>query len=242
MAHGRRRSDGLEDDILRASTRGPGARTRAEVAPASGRHLVLPAHSGTVLDVDVEALIRIAAAADLVIALERRPGDFAVAATPLLSWWSSIETIPTEEEERRLDAEMLTAVALGPGPGTDVDSQLRALAAGGGLDALASALALLARVPDPPAAFQDADGFLRVMTPEEPFERRLAAVPLETLPVERALLLLRDCAFTATLPRRRAAVAEASARVVAAAPEATARVGELADAVEAALDRRWSAV
>lgn len=80
------------------------------------------------------------------------------------------------------------------------------------------------------------------MTPESSFERRLAAVPLETLPVERALLLLRDCAFTATLPRRRAAVAEAAARVLAGAPEASARVGELADAVDAALERRWSAV
>ncbi|KQQ06273.1 MULTISPECIES: DUF2254 family protein [unclassified Rathayibacter] len=239
---GRRRGGGLEDDILRASTRGPGARTRAEVTPPSGRHLVLPPQSGTVLAVDVDALIGLAARADLMIALERRPGDFAVAATPLLSWWSSIETIPSEEEERRLDAEALAAVTLGPGPAADVDSQLRALVEGGDLDALASALALLARVPDPPAAFQDPDGFLRVMTAESSFERRLAAVPVEALPVERTLLLLRDCAFTATLPRRRAAVAEACARVLAGAPESSARVGELADAVDAALERRWSAV
>lgn len=195
------------------------------------------------LDIDLDALVALAARADLVIALERRPGDYAVAATPLLSWWSSIETIPSEAEEVRLDAEALAAVALGPGPGSDVDSRLRALAAGGDLDALASALALLARVPDPPAAFQDPEGFLRVMTPESPFERRLAAVPFEALEAERALLLLRDCAFTATLPRRRAAVAAACERVRAAAGEGgRERIEELADAVEAALERRWSAV
>jgi len=54
-------SDTLEAAILRASARGPGARTRAEIVPPSGRHLVLPSTSGTVLAVDVDALVALAA-------------------------------------------------------------------------------------------------------------------------------------------------------------------------------------
>lgn len=227
--------------VLRASVRGPGARTRAEVTPPSGRHLVLPEESGTVLAIDVEALVALAAREDLLVALERREGDFAVAATPVLSWWSASEGVPTEEEDQRLDALALAAVTLGPGPASDVDTRLRALAASGDLDSLASALALLARVPDPPAAFQDPEGFLRVIAPESPFERRLEVLLAVTAPVERVLLLLRDCAFTATLPRRRAAIAAACERVRASAP-GSPRVDELAAAVDAALERRWSAL
>ncbi|QHC57307.1 DUF2254 family protein [Rathayibacter sp. VKM Ac-2760] len=234
-------SESLEAAILRASTRGPGARTRAEIVPPSGRHLVLPPSSGTVLAVDVDALVALAAEEDLLIALERRAGEFAVAATPLLSWWSADETVPDEETERRLDARALAAVTLGPGPGADVESRLRGLVARGEVDALAAALALLARVPDPPAAFQDAAGFWRVLVPEAPFERRLLLAPAVEAPAERVLLLLRDCAFTATLPRRRAVIAAACARVVAAAPDSAA-VAALAEAVDDALEKRWRAL
>ncbi|ROP49479.1 MULTISPECIES: DUF2254 family protein [unclassified Rathayibacter] len=233
-------SDTLEAAILRASTRGPGARTRAEIVPPSGRHLVLPSTSGTVLAVDVDALVALAASEDLLIALERRPGDFAVAATPLLSWWSADETVPDEETERRLDARALAAVRLGPGPGTDVESRLRGLVARADVDGLAAALALLARVPDPPAAFQDAAGFWRLMVPEAPFERRLLLALAVEAPAERVLLLLRDCGFTATLPRRRAVIAAACARVVSAAPDPGALAG-LAEAVDDALEKRWRA-
>lgn len=241
LGSGRRRprADGLEDRIRRASSRGPGARTRAEVTPPSGRHLVLPVESGTVLSIDVDALVALAAREGLLIALERREGDFAVAATPLLSWWSADETVPSEQDEQRLDAAALTAVRLGRGPGDDVDSALRALAADGDLDALASALALLARLPDPPAAFQDAEGFLRLIAPESPFERRLAVLDAVSAPAERVLLLLRDCAFASTLPRRRAAVAAATERVLAGEGDRD-RLDALAEAVEAALERRWS--
>lgn len=231
----------LEAAILRASTRGPGARTRAEIVPPSGRHLVLPQSSGTVLAVDVDALVALGASEDLLIALERRLGDFAVAAAPLLSWWSADETVPDEETERRLDALALAAVTLGPGPGTDVESRLRGLVERADVDGLAAAIALLARVPDPPAAFQDAAGFWRVMVPEAPFERRLQLALAVDAPAERVLLLLRDCGFTATLPRRRAVIAAACARVVAGAPDPAALAG-LAEAVDDALEKRWRAL
>lgn len=240
LGSGRRRTEAtIEDAILQASTRGPGARTRAELTPPSGRHLVTPPEvSGTVLAIDIDALVALAAREDLFVALERRAGAFAVAATPLLSWWSADETVPDEAEERRIDAQALAAVVLGPGPGADVDSRLRALAASGDLDALSSALALLARVPDPPAAFQDPEGFLRVIAPESPFERRLAVLSRVEAPAEELLLVLRDCAFTATLPRRRAAIAAAAERIRAS--DGSARVEELAVAVDAALEKRWS--
>ncbi|MBF4460934.1 MULTISPECIES: DUF2254 family protein [unclassified Rathayibacter] len=244
MARGiRRRGQGgpsLEDQIARESERRPGARTRAEVTPPSGRHPALPTTSATVLAVDLDALVTLASREQLVIALERRVGSFAIAATPLLSWWSATEAVPSEEEERRLDEAALRAVTLGPGPAGDVDSRLRALARDGTLDALASALALLARLPDPPAAFHDAAGFLRVIVPESPFERRLEVLA-EVADLARALELLRDCAYTATLPRRRAAIASMAARVLAtggSAPEA--RREALAEAVDAALEKRWT--
>ncbi|MCM6762437.1 DUF2254 domain-containing protein [Rathayibacter sp. ZW T2_19] len=241
LGSGRRRAEPtLEDAILRQSARGPGARTRAEPTPPSGRHLVLPETSGTVLAIDVDALVALAAQEDLLVALERRAGSFAVAATPLLSWWSAVGTVPDEAGERRIDAAALAAVAIGPGPGPDVDTRLRALAAAGDLDALASALALLARVPDPPAAFQDPEGFLRVIAPESPFERRLRVLSRVEAPAEELLLALRDCAFTATLPRRRAAIAAEAARIRAA--DGSARVEELAVAVDAALEKRWGVV
>lgn len=231
----------LEAAIVRASTRGPGARTRAEIVPPSGRHLVLPSSSGTVLAVDVDALVALAAEEDLLIALERRPGDFAVAATPLLSWWSADETVPDEETERRLDARALAAVTLGAGPGADVESRLRGLVARADVDGLAAALAMLARVPDPPAGFQDAAGFWRVLVPEAPFERRLALALGVDAPAERVLLMLRDCGFTATLPRRRAVIAAACARVVAASPDPAA-LAPLAEAVDDALEKHWRAL
>ena len=231
----------LEAAIVRASTRGPGARTRAEIVPPSGRHLVLPPSSGTVLAVDVDALVALAAEEDLLIALERRPGDFAVAATPLLSWWSADETVPDEETERRLDARALAAVTLGAGPGADVESRLRGLVALADVDELAAALAMLARVPDPPAGFQDAAGFWRVLVPEAPFERRLALALAVDAPAERVLLMLRDCGFTATLPRRRAVIAAACARVVEASPDPAA-LAPLAEAVDDALEKRWRAL
>ncbi|MBO0983367.1 DUF2254 family protein [Rathayibacter sp. SD072] len=239
LGSGRRRAEPtLEDAILQASTRGPGARTRAGLTPPSGRHLVMPPEvSGTVLAIDVDALVALAAREDLFVALERRAGEFAVAATPLLSWWSAVGTVPDEAQERRIDAAALAAVALGPGPGPDIDTRLRALAAAGDLDALASALALLARVPDPPAAFQDPEGFLRVIAPESPFERRLSVLSRVAAPAEELLLVLRDCAFTATLPRRRTAIAAAAERIRAA--DGSARVEELAAAVDAALEKRW---
>ena len=46
-----------------------------------------------------------------------------------------------------------------------------------------------------------------------------------------------DCAFTATLPRRRAAIAELAEQLRASDP--SARVEELAVAVDAALEKRW---
>jgi len=238
LGSGRRRAEPtLEDAILQASTRGPGARTRAELAPPSGRHLVLPETSGTVLAIDIDALVALAAREDLFVALERRAGSFAVAATPLLSWWSADETVPDEAQERRIDGQALAAVVLGAGPGADVDSRLDALAAAADLDGLASALALLARVPDPPAAYQDPEGFLRVIAPESPFERRLTVLSRVEAPAEALLLVLRDCAFTATLPRRRAAIAALAERLRASDP--SARAEELAVAVDAALEKRW---
>lgn len=204
--------------------------------PPSGRHLVLPPESGTVLEVDLEALVTLAAREDLLIALERRVGEYAVAATPVLSWWSATASVPGEEEERRLDALALDAVSLGPGPAADVDSRLRELARTDDLEALGSALALLARLPDPPAAFQDADGFLRVIAPESPFERRLQVLRETGAGAARLLVLLRDCAFTATLPRRRAAIAAMSRRVQGE----TGDLDALAVAVEAALEKRWT--
>lgn len=234
---GRRRPEQtLEEAILLSSKRGPGARTRAEVVPPSGRRLVLPPESGTVLDVDLEALVTLAAREDLLIALERRVGEYAVAATPLLSWWSATASVPGEEEERRLDALALETVSLGPGPAADVDSRLRELARADDLDALSSALALLARLPDPPAAFQDAEGFLRVVAPESPFERRLKVLGETGAGAARLLVLLRDCAFTATLPRRRAAIAAMSTRVQGEAVDMDA----FAEAVNAALEKRWT--
>ncbi|KZX21369.1 putative membrane protein DUF2254 [Rathayibacter tanaceti] len=206
---------------------------------------MLPAESGTVLDVDVDALVALAAREDLLIALERRAGEHAVAATPLLSWWSATPTVPSEEEERRLDALALGPVTLGRGPAADVDSRLRELAIAGDLDALGSALALLARIPDPPAAFQDAEGFLRVVVPEAPFELRLEVLAEARGGAGELLALLRDCAFTATLPRRRAAIAAMSERVRSFADPAridSSRLDGLAAAVDAALEKRWSAL
>ncbi|PPG16406.1 MULTISPECIES: DUF2254 family protein [unclassified Rathayibacter] len=233
----------LEEEILRASGRGPGARTRAETVPPSGRRLVAPPASGTLLHVDVDALVALAAREDLLIALERRIGEHAVAATPVLSWWSATPSVPGEEEERRLDALVLRTVELGAGPAEDVDSRLRELAHEGGLDELGAALALLARIPDPPAAFQDPDGFLRVTVPESPFERRLEVLAEAQGRAGELLVLLRDCAFTATLPRRRSAIAAMSGRIRAAADPGrldSRRLDELAEAVDAALEKRWT--
>ncbi|AND17764.1 DUF2254 family protein [Rathayibacter tritici] len=243
LGSGRRPRRSLEEEILLASERGSGARTRAELVPPSGRRLVLPPGSGTLLRVDAGALVSLAAQEDLLIALERRPGEHAVAATPLLSWWSATPSVPGEEEERRLDALVLRTVELGAGPAEDVDSRLRELARVGDLDALGSALALLARIPDPPAAFQDGDGFLRVMVPESPFERRLEVLTEAQGTAGALLVLLRDCAFTATLPRRRSAIAAMNERVRASAEPGrldSARLDLLAEAVDAALDKRWT--
>ncbi|PPG68073.1 hypothetical protein C5C31_10290 [Rathayibacter rathayi] len=243
LGSGRRPRRTLEEEIRLASERGPGTRTRAELVPPSGRRLVLPPRSGTLLRIDVDALVALAAREDLLVAVERRLGEHAVAATPLLSWWSATPSVPGEEEERRLDALVLRTVELGAGPAEDVDSRLRARARAGDLDALGSALALLARIPDPPAAFQDVDGFLRVMVPESPFERRLEVLAEARGAAGALLVLLRDCAFTATLPRRRSAIAAMSERVrVFAEPGRldSARLDVLAEAVDAALEKRWT--
>lgn len=126
LGSGRRPRRTLEEEIRLASERGPGTRTRAELVPPSGRRLVLPPRSGTLLRVDVDALVALAAREDLLVAVERRLGEHAVAATPLLSWWSATPSVPGEEEERRLDALVLRTVELGAGPAEDVDSRLRA--------------------------------------------------------------------------------------------------------------------
>lgn len=81
------------------------------------------------------------------------------------------------------------------------------------------------------------------MVPESPFERRLEVLAEARGAAGALLVLLRDCAFTATLPRRRSAIAAMSERVrVFAEPGRldSARLDVLAEAVDAALEKRWT--
>ncbi|NQX29312.1 DUF2254 domain-containing protein [Microbacteriaceae bacterium VKM Ac-2854] len=238
----------LEQAIRTATTRGPRARSHAEIVPPSGRHLVIPAVSGRVSTIDRDALILLAARYDVLIAEERAPGEYAVAGTPLLSWWSANELIPDVPDEQALDAAALAAVTLGE-DAFDVGTLLAAA----GLDELAAGLCLLARLPDPPRAHMDDAGFWRLLAAERDFATTLrrAMQPwspraADALIAERLLLLLREVAFAATLPARRAAVTRESERLqrtLAAHPfdeEQREAFETLIAGVEDAVDGRWS--
>ncbi|NQX14142.1 DUF2254 domain-containing protein [Microbacteriaceae bacterium VKM Ac-2855] len=238
----------LEAAIRAATTRGPGARSHSEIVPPSGRHLVIPAASGVITAIDRDALIALADRFDVVIAEERAPGDYAVAGTPLLSWWSSNEFIPTVADEQTLDRAALAAVSLG-GRAADVATLLRET----GLDDLSVGLCLLARLPDPPRAHMDEAGFWRLLTAERDFAATLeaslrprVAQAADAAVAERLLLLLREVAFAATLPaRRQCALRERDRllRALAAHPfdaEQRQRFDMLAEHVDDAVEGRWS--
>jgi uncharacterized membrane protein len=238
----------LEQAIRTATNRGSRARSHAEIVPPSGRHLVIPAASGRVVAIDRDALIELAARYDVVIAEERAPGEYAVAGTPLLSWWSANELIPEVPDERALDIAALAAVTLG-----EASWDVATLLAAAGLDELAAGLCLLARLPDPPRAHMDDAGFWRLLAAEGDFATTLHRALQPWLPratdatvAERLVLLLREVAFAATLPARRVAVLRESGRVqraLAAHPfdeEQRAAFETLLAEVEDAVDGRWS--
>lgn len=233
---------------MAATTRGPRARSFSEIVPPSGRHLVLPEVSGVVSAIDRDALITLAARYDVVIAEERAPGEYAVAGTPLLSWWSANELIPSVPDEQALDAAALAAVTLG-----DAAWDVGTLLGVAELNELAAGLCLLARLPDPPRAHMDEAGFWRLLAAERDFASTLHRTVGPWLPratdavvAERLLLLLREVAFAATLPARRAAVARESARLqraLAAHPfdaEQPAAFEVLVAQLDDALDGRWT--
>lgn len=237
----------LEEAIRAATTRDAGARSHAEIVPPSGRHLVLATRSGTLTATDRGALIALAARHDVVFAEERAVGEYAVAGTPLYSWWSANEFIPSVPDELALDAAALDAATIGGEP-RDVTSMLRAAT----LDELATGLCLLARLPDPPRAHMDEAGFWRLLAAEEDFTStlRIALEPwllsADPFVIARILLLLREVAFSATLPARRRAAARERDRLLRAAAaqpldaEWRARLERLSTEVDDALDGRWS--
>jgi uncharacterized membrane protein len=138
--------------------------------------------SGYVQAIDGRALLRTAAARDLLIRVERRPGDFVIEGAPLLAIW------PPERLSDELAAAVREPIVVGRTrtPTQDIDFAvsalveiaLRALSPGindpqtalACIDRLAEALAEIMRLPEPPSLVQDDDGVLRLMVTPASFE------------------------------------------------------------------------
>jgi uncharacterized membrane protein len=138
--------------------------------------------SGYVQAIDSGALLRSATAQDLLIKVERRPGDFVIADAPLLRVW------PRERLSDGLAATLREPIVIGRQrtPTQDIDFAvsalveiaLRALSPGindpqtaiTSIDRLAEALAELMRRPEPPSMVTDEDGALRLMVTPASFE------------------------------------------------------------------------
>ncbi len=131
--------------------------------------------SGYVQAIDGGALLRRATARDLLIKVEKRPGDFVIEDAPMLLVW------PRERLSEELVAALREPIVIGRQrtPTQDIDFAvsalleiaLRALSPGLNdpqtaitcIDRLAEALAELMRRPEPPGMVPDDDGTLRLI-------------------------------------------------------------------------------
>ncbi|HEY9197840.1 MAG TPA: DUF2254 domain-containing protein [Gammaproteobacteria bacterium] len=160
---GRRRDSLLPD--------GFGERACAVVAPKDG-YLQL---------VDADALMKFAQESDVVVKIERRPGDYVVAGTVLASAWPGqkidreleqrivsvfvIDQVRTTVQDIEFAVEQLVEIAvraLSPG----VNNPFTAISC---IDRLGAALCRLAQREMPPPCRHDEQGRLRVMAPASSF-------------------------------------------------------------------------
>lgn len=169
--------------------------------------------SGYVQTIDSRALLRGAREHDLVIRIGARPGDFLVAAAPLLEVW------PAERLSDELADALAGPVVIGPKrtAAQDIDFAisalveiaLRALSPGINdphtaltcIDRLTEALVEIIRRGDPPALVQDADGALRLIVRPADFAAVLGTAfnPVRHAGRDQAIVLRRLAEVAAVL-------------------------------------------
>lgn len=154
----------------------------------AGARPVAARRSGYLQAVDIEGLLRLASERELLLQMERRPGDFVARGAPLVSAWPPQRSNPEE-----LGEAVNTAFIFGAKRSAEQDIEylvrqlveiaVRALSPGVNdpftalncIDYLGSALGELARRQSPAAWHFDDDGDLRLITRPRTFEEILAA-------------------------------------------------------------------
>jgi uncharacterized membrane protein len=177
--------------------------------PAAVRSL----QSGYVQAIDGRALLRRASARDLMIKVEKRPGDFVIADAPMLLVW------PRERLTDELADALREPIVIGRQrtPTQDIDFAvsalleiaLRALSPGINdpqtaitcIDRLAEALAEIMQRPEPPSLVPDDDGTLRLLVSPASFQAvaRAAFNPIREAAATNARVLRRLAEVLETL-------------------------------------------
>jgi uncharacterized membrane protein len=206
---------------------GDDGRAPPDDLPTEGGHLVPLRRSGFVRTLDPQRLVDVARAHDLLVVLAVRPGDAVVRGTPLARVWAG-----GEEDVDQLGDELLTGVELGFERTSEQDAALglrqltdiavKAISPGindpvTAVIAIGYCADLVVRMQERrlgPQAHRDADGVLRVVTPDRDIRYYLDLVcaPVrrygrsEPLVLNGLLRLLRDAAVTARSAEQRAAI------------------------------------
>ena len=170
--------------------------------------------SGYVQAIDGRALLREATERDLLIKVEKRPGDFVIADAPMLLVWPA-ERLSRATSRRRSREPIVIGRQRTPTQDIDfavsalLEIALRALSPGLNdpqtaitcIDRLAEALAELMRRPEPPAMVPDEDGTLRLIVTPASFEAvaRAAFNPIREAAATNARVLRRLADVLATL-------------------------------------------
>lgn len=142
---------------------------------------------GYVQAIDAQVVLALAHEHDLVIEVDRRPGQFVIAETPVMRAW------PRARITDQIDVAISRAVVIGPkrtstqdiefAIGALVDIALRALSPGINdprtamtcIDQLSAALAALIRIGEMPPQLHDRDGTLRLITNPTTFDGAIDA-------------------------------------------------------------------